>query len=37
MGQVSDTPSEAVWQDFLRRAAQRGLEVTEKPLDNNNV
>ena len=30
-------PNEAVRQDFLRRAAQRGLEVTEKPLNNNNV
>ena len=30
-------PNEAVRQDFLRRATQRGLEVTEKPLNNNNV
>ena len=30
-------PNEAVRQDFLRRAAQRGLEVTEKPLDSNIV
>jgi len=30
-------PNEAVRQDFLRRAAQRGLEVAEKPLNNNNV
>lgn len=30
-------PNEQVRQDYLRRAAQRGLEVTEKPLDDNNV
>ena len=30
-------PNEQVRQDFYRRATQRGLEVTEKPLDDNNV
>lgn len=30
-------PNEAVRQDFYSRAASRGLEVIENPLDDNNV
>lgn len=30
-------PNEAVRQDFYSRAARRGLEVIENPLDDNNV